>query len=163
LPVPKVTEPSLPAGGHSSDGTGQVDATVCDQRLDAERALAVAEQILVYPDSLPVAALSANTVVVVSPYTTPLATIGVAASDPKPGPDVTSDEGSLKVHACCRPATLADEMVAPAASRVFSGSPFGYSREPAGMLMLLQPARTTPTARIRLGHAIFLAPAPWVS
>src|SRR5215469_2940607 len=97
--------------------------------------------------------------------------MGSAASEPKPGPDVTTDGGSLKVHACCRVATLADEIVAPAASRVFSGSPFGYGHEPAGLaasefvtvlpagvLVLLQPARTTPAARIRLGHTIFLVP-----
>jgi hypothetical protein len=68
-------------------------------------------------------------------------------------------------------ATLADVIVAPAASRVFSGSPFGYGHEPAGsaalefvtvlpvgVLVLLQPARTTPAAKIRLGHTIFLVP-----
>jgi hypothetical protein len=100
-----------------------------------------------------------------------LATIGVAASEPKPGPDVTNDGGSLKVHACCRPATLADEIAAPATSRVLSRLPFGYSHEPAGLaalgfvavlpagvLVLVQPARTTPTARIRLGYTIFLVP-----
>src|SRR5579863_1013539 len=99
----------------------------------------------------------------------PLATIGVAASEPKPGPDVTNDEGNLNVQACCRPATLADEMEVPAASRVLSRSPFGYSHEPAGWGALaffsvlpvgvpvpLQLARTTPAARIRLGHTIFL-------
>jgi len=83
---------------------------------------------------------------------------------------------------------LADEMEAPAASRVLSRSPFGYSHEPAGLaalgfvavlplavlplavlplavlplavlvLVLVQPARTTPTARIRLGHTIFPVP-----
>src|SRR5215475_11516059 len=106
-------------------------------------------------------------------YTTPPVTIGVAANDPKLGPDGTSPAGSLNVHACCRLATLADEITEPAASRVFSASPFGNGHDPAGRaefgfvtvvgapapaLELAQAATAIPTATIRLAHPIFLVP-----
>src|SRR5215831_5904073 len=91
-------------------------------------------------------------------YTTPLVTIGVAAIEPKLGPDGTSAAGSLNVHACCKLAILTDEIVEPGASRVFSASPFGYGHEPAGLAALvlvtvvgasaLEPVQAaTPTAK----------------
>jgi hypothetical protein len=65
---------------------------------------------------------------------------------------------------------LADEIVEPAASRVFRGSPFGYGHEPEGLAAfglvsvvgavpeLAQAATATPTAMIRPASLIFLVP-----
>jgi hypothetical protein len=108
-------------------------------------------------------------------YATPLVTIGVAAIEPKLGPDGTSAAGSLNVHACCKLAILADEIVEPGASRVFSASPFGYGHEPAGLaalgfvtvvgasaLELVQAAAATPTAKSAVAPKYARAVIRWL-
>src|SRR5579863_1743754 len=105
-------------------------------------------------------------------YTTPPVTIGVAASEPKLGVVGTSAAGSLNVQACLRVDRLADEIVAPAASRVFARLPLAYGQDPAGVaalrsvvvvgvlaLLLVHAVAATVTLRamIRLVHAVFLA------
>jgi hypothetical protein len=67
-------------------------------------------------------------------YTTPSCTIGFAANDPVEKTPAAAFPVSLNVQAGASSATFADEIVEPAASRVFARSAFEYSHEPGAAL-----------------------------
>ena len=79
-------------------------------------------------------------------YTTPLTTIGAEVSAPAPPTLVAPLPVRVKLQACLRSDTLADEITAPVASRVLARSPLAYGQDPDGTEAPGEAASATPGA-----------------